>query len=155
MVEEWKEVPTSDKYVPNLAPDQMTFSVTFTQEDFLTWMIEDFETEMGPTGSIPAFAYILARFRTIDLNTGLEVSDYVTIKVASSGESESDRCVAAFAGLTLVDDNMATSFEYNVPLKTADPFVKEIYAPIRVSGLDDPSIISRKCASEVQLTLDY
>jgi hypothetical protein len=133
----------------------MTFDVTFTQEDFLTWITEDFETEMGATGTIPAFAYIEARFRTIDLTTGLDVVDYVTIKIASSGESESDRCVASFAGLTLVDDNMAASFEYNVPLATADPFVKEIYAPIRVTGLDDPAVISRKCAERVHLTLDY
>jgi hypothetical protein len=121
----------------------------------LDWITKDFETEMGATGTIPAFAYIEARFRTIDLTTGINVTDNVTIKIASSGESESDRCVAAFAGLTLTDDNMATAFEYNVPLTTADPFVKEIYAPISVAGLNDPAVISRKCAERVHLTLDY
>jgi hypothetical protein len=33
--------------------------------------------------------------------------------------------------------------------------VKEIYAPIMVNGRDDPAIISKKCASQVTMGIDY
>jgi hypothetical protein len=38
-------------------------------------------------------------------------------------------------------------FVYNIAKSTEPVLVKEIYAPIMISGLDDPSIISKRCAS--------
>ena len=46
-------------------------------------------------------------------------------------------------------------FVYDIAKSTEDLLVKEIYAPIKIEGLDDPSIISQKCASQVHMSLDF
>ena len=88
------------------------------------------------------FVKIEARFRTWDVASGSEVIDPITINILSSGENQAARC--DFSGLTITGE-MGTSFEYNISESDDDPTLKEIFAPIKVSGLDDPTIMSRQC----------
>jgi hypothetical protein len=68
------------------------------------------------------------------------------IKILSSGENEAQRC--DFSGLTVTSQMPSPAiFVYNIAKSTEPVLVKEIYAPIMISGLDDPSIISKRCAS--------
>lgn len=76
----------------------------------------------------------------MDVASKSEVSDYITIVVLSSGENEAQRC--DFSGLTVTSQMPVAPFVYDIAKSTEDLLVKEIYAPIKIEGLDDPSIIS-------------
>jgi hypothetical protein len=90
----------------------------------------------------------------VDVVSKSEVSDYITVKILSSGENEAQRC--DFSGLTVTSQMPANpTFVYDIAKSTEDLLVKEIYAPIMIAGLDDPSIISKKCASQVHMSLDF
>jgi hypothetical protein len=148
-IEEWYEVQTTDEVELDL--DNMQFTVTVSQDDYLNSVIHEFETVAGAT-DIPKYATIDVCFTTTDIASGSYVDDCVVIKVLSSGENAAELC--DFSGLSVtIDGTMGSSFEYKVPASdSTEPLVKDIYAPIKLSGLET---VSTSCVDQVHMQLQY
>jgi hypothetical protein len=145
-IEEWHELQTTDEVELDL--DNMQFTVTISQDDYLSSIIHDYETVASAT-DIPKYAMIEACFMTVDLASTSYVEDCVTLKVMSSGENAAELC--DFSGLS-IEGTMGTAFEYKVPASDANPLVKELYAPIKLSGIES---VSPSCVEQVHFQLQY
>lgn len=87
----WIEVFDNEYITTNLASDVMTITINFDQQYYLDDLLHTFSDYDG-TGKPPNAIYIHSRLRTFDSITGVEVSDYVTIKVIGTGQSLSAAC---------------------------------------------------------------
>jgi hypothetical protein len=119
-----------------------------------TLTLDGFNVTRDVITGAPKTSTVTIRFRTVDVVSKSEVNDTMEITLISSGETEAQRCDFSMLEVTSqlpVD----TKFTYEIGESDTNLLVKDIVVPMTTNGLNDISIVSKKCRSQVHMALEY